>query len=127
MEPKSNLKFPEELLMMLGTRDMTAQVQRITAVHMFETMPQSKCAVAYEILSPRHDDLIFIVLVFSTNANQVLRVLWAESEVTQMCTPADDQILILGTNVGSMCLYDLTDFESAVKRDFLDYELMIAI
>ena len=44
-----------------------------------------------------------------------------------MCTPADDQILILGTNVGSICLYDLSDFDSAVKRDFLDYQILIAI
>lgn len=44
-----------------------------------------------------------------------------------MCTPADDQILIIGTSVGSICLYDLTDFESTVKRDFLDYKLMLAI
>ena len=44
-----------------------------------------------------------------------------------MCTPADDQILILGTEVGSICLYDMSDFESAIKKDFLDYKLMIAI
>jgi len=44
-----------------------------------------------------------------------------------MCTPADDQILILGTTVGSICLYDLSDYESVVKRDFLDYQLMIEI
>jgi len=79
-------------------------------------------------MSPRYsDDLIYIVIVYSTTANQALRILWAESEVTQMCTPADDQILILGTEVGSICLYDLTDFESAIKRDFLDYKLLIAI
>jgi hypothetical protein len=35
--------------------------------------------------------------------------------------------LIIGTTVGSICLFDLTDFESAVKKDFLDYKLMIAI
>jgi hypothetical protein len=43
-----------------------------------------------------------------------------------MCTPSDDQILIIGTAVGSICLYDLTDFESAVKRDFFDYRLQLA-
>ena len=122
VEAKSALKFPDEILMMLGTMQMTATIQRVTCVHVFETMPQSKCAVAYEIKSPRHDDdIINIVIVYSTTANQVLRILWAESEVTKMCTPADDQILIVGTVVGSICLYDLTDFESALKRDFLDY------
>lgn len=28
--------------------------------------------------------------------------------------------------MGSICLYDLTDFESAVKRDFFDYRLQLA-
>ena len=37
----------------------------------------------------------------------------SESEVTKMCTPADEQILIVGTDVGSLALYDLTAFESA--------------
>lgn len=43
-----------------------------------------------------------------------------------MCTPSDDQLIIIGTSVGSICLYDLTDFQSSVKRDFLDYQLLIA-
>lgn len=30
-----------------------------------------------------------------------------------MCTPGDDQILIAGTSVGSLVLFDLQDFESA--------------
>lgn len=67
-----------------------------------------------------------MVIIYSTTANQVLRILWAESEVTQICTPSDDQIIIIGTSVGSICLYDLTDFESSVKRDFLDYRLLLA-
>ena len=47
----------------------------------------------------------------------------SESEVTKMCTPADEQILIVGTDVGSLALYDLTAFESAgLKNDFFDYE-----
>jgi hypothetical protein len=43
-----------------------------------------------------------------------------------MCTPADDQILIVGTEVGSLCLFDLTDFESQVGADFLDFKNLIA-
>ena len=43
-----------------------------------------------------------------------------------MCTPADDQILIAGTDVGSLVLYDLTAFESAsLKDDFFDYEALL--
>ena len=50
----------------------------------------------------------------------------SESEVTQMCTPADDQLLIAGTDVGSLCLYDLTAFETAgLQQDFFDYETLL--
>ena len=43
-----------------------------------------------------------------------------------MCTPADDQILIVGTDVGSLSLYDLTAFEaSGLKNDFFDYEALL--
>ena len=50
----------------------------------------------------------------------------SESEVTKMCTPADDQILIVGTDVGSLSLYDLTAFEaSGLKSDFFDYEALL--
>ena len=50
----------------------------------------------------------------------------SESEVTKMCTPADDQILIVGTDVGSLSLYDLTAFEaSGLKNDFFDYEALL--
>ena len=43
-----------------------------------------------------------------------------------MCTPADEQILIIGTSVGSLALYDLTAFESAsLKNDFFDYEALL--
>lgn len=69
VESKSSLKFPQEILMMLGTMQMTATIERVTCVHVFETMPQSKCAIAYEISSPRHNDLLNVVIVYSITAN----------------------------------------------------------
>jgi hypothetical protein len=30
-----------------------------------------------------------------------------------MCTPGDDSILIVGTILGSLCLFDTNEFESA--------------
>lgn len=43
-----------------------------------------------------------------------------------MCTPADDQILIAGTEVGSLALYDLSAFEVAgLKHDFFDFEALL--
>lgn len=67
---------------MLGTKKSSATIERVSCIHVFETMPQSKCAIAYEVQSPRHNDVIFVVVVYSTTANQALRILWAESEVT---------------------------------------------
>ena len=43
----------------------------------------------------------------------------SESEVTKMCTPADDQILIVGTDVGSLSLYDLW-LSASVSRPQLE-------
>jgi len=43
-----------------------------------------------------------------------------------MCTPGDDGILIVGTVLGSICLYDINEFESASQRiDELDYEALL--
>lgn len=55
---------------MLGTPQNEAQISRVTAVHIFETMPQSKCAIAYAIKSPRHNnDTVYVVIIYSTTAN----------------------------------------------------------
>jgi len=54
---------------MLSKKSEQATIERVTCVHIFETMPQSKCAVAYEILSPRHSSLVYVILIFSTTAN----------------------------------------------------------
>lgn len=43
-----------------------------------------------------------------------------------MCTPADDTILIVGTSVGSICLFDMSDFEMAtIPYDFLNYRALL--
>ena len=55
---------------MLGTHQEKASVLTITAIHMFETAPQSKCAVAYEIMSPRDDlGLVYLIILYSVTAN----------------------------------------------------------
>lgn len=91
VEQKQSLHFPQDLLFMLGTPDEKAEVLAISSMHLFETAPQSKCAIAYEIMSPREDlGMVYLIIVYSITANQVLRILKSESLVTQMCTPADD-------------------------------------
>jgi hypothetical protein len=116
------------MLVLLGDdKGNLATVEKVTAIHMFETMPQAKCAIAYEVNSPRvENDMVHLIVVYSITANQVLRILNAESEVISMCTPADDTLLIVGTIVGSLCLFDLSDFEKAtVKTDFLNYRALL--
>lgn len=76
---------------MLGDGKQKASVESITALHMFETAPQSKCAIAYEIMSPREDlGIVYLIVLYSITANHVLRIMRSSSEVTKMCTPADD-------------------------------------
>lgn len=78
------MELPKEILTLLcdPQDNRPAQVVNVTALHMFETVPQSKCAVAYEILSPRQDvGTIYLIVVYSVTANQVLRILKVESEV----------------------------------------------
>ena len=91
IELKQTLEFPEDILIMLGEGEQRASVLNITTIHMFETAPQSKCAIAYEVVSPREDlGVVYLVILYSITANQVLRVMKSESEVTKMCTTADD-------------------------------------
>lgn len=70
-----------------------------------------------------------MIIVFSVTANQVLRILRCESEVTSMCTPADDNILIVGTIVGSINLYDLSDLETnnTYRENELDYTSLMKV
>jgi hypothetical protein len=43
-----------------------------------------------------------------------------------MCTPGDDGILIVGTVLGSLYLYDLNEYESSSQRiEELDYEALL--
>ena len=70
IELKQTLVFPEEILIMLGTLEQKASLLSITAIHMFETAPQSKCAVAYEIISPREDlGVVYLIVLYSVTAN----------------------------------------------------------
>ena len=124
VELKQTLKFPNELLALFGSKGNPAKMERCTSLHMFESSPQSKCAVSYVLNNG--SDTISIILVFSVSANMIIRVLRCESEVTQMCTPGDDGILIVGTILGSLCLYDLNEFDQSQQwSDQLNYESLL--
>jgi len=44
---------------------MQATVEKVSAIHMFESCPQSKCAVAYIIKKPATGQLVNICIVYS--------------------------------------------------------------
>jgi hypothetical protein len=87
-----------------------AVLEKITCLHMFESSPQSKCAVSY-LLKKADGDQVAIIIVFSVITNSPIRILRCESEVSAICTPGDDSLIIAGSVVGSLNLYDLKEFE----------------
>jgi len=54
-----------------------------------------------------------VIVLYSVSTNMILRMMRCEAEVTNMCTPGDDGILIVGTVLGSLYLYDLNEYESS--------------
>ena len=111
MELKQTLRFPQELLHLYSVNQQPASLSKATCLHMFETSPQSKCAVAFKLKRADGVTEVNLVIVFNVISNSVVRILGSESEVTQICTPGDDSILIVGTALGSINLYDLKEFE----------------
>lgn len=50
VELKSQFKLPPELMYLFGTRDgKAAEIRDLTCLHMFESSPQTKVAMAYSI------------------------------------------------------------------------------
>ena len=94
---------------------------------MFETSPQSKCAVAFKLKKSDGVTEVNLVIVFNVISNSVIRILGSESEVTQICTPGDDSILIVGNVLGSINLYDLKEFEGSGNRgsNELDFDALL--
>ena len=92
---------------------------------MFESSPQSKIAIAY-LLNKPDGDQVSLVVIYSVSTNRMLRILRCESDVTQMCTPGDDSLFIVGTILGSLYLYDINEFESSQERlEDLDFEALL--
>jgi len=46
------LKLPPEILFLFSESDTPAEVEKVSAIHMFETSPQSNCAIAYLLKRP---------------------------------------------------------------------------
>jgi hypothetical protein len=47
-----------------------------------------------------------LVVIYSVTINKAIRIFRSEAEVTKMCTPGDDTVLICGTNLGSLIVFD---------------------
>ncbi len=128
VELKQTLRFPQELLSLFSAAGKPSTLDRATCLHMFETSPQSKCAVAYKIKKADGVSEVNIIIVYSVVTNTVLRILRSESEVTQICTPGEDSILIVGTILGSINLYDMKEFEGSNRGiTELDYDSLLRV
>lgn len=67
---KQNLKFPSEVLFLFAeSTGKPATVEKVTAVHLFESSPQSLCAVAYS-LKKTSGESVYLVIVYSILRNQ---------------------------------------------------------
>ena len=50
VECKQTLKFPPDILYLFSDEDgKPARIQRVTSLHMFESCPQRKIAIAYSL------------------------------------------------------------------------------
>lgn len=123
VELKSSLKFPKEVLTLFTLPEGDPKLNRVTCIHMFESSPQSKCAVAYE-LNLANGDEAHVIVVYSTTASQMQRLIRSDAEVTQMCTSGDDSVLICGSIYGSIVIYDMQNFDTSTADD-LNYNALL--
>jgi hypothetical protein len=70
-----------------------------------------------------------LTIVYSVLTCNAIRILRSESEVTQMCTPGDDSILIMGTVHGSLLLYDLKEFDLSnnSRNNELNFDALMSL
>mmetsp|Transcript_4407 Transcript_4407/g.7484 ORF Transcript_4407/g.7484 Transcript_4407/m.7484 type:complete len:411 (+) Transcript_4407:466-1698(+) len=64
VELKNTIKFPSEILLLFAEKDAKpAEVVKVTAVHLFESSPQSLCSVAY-VLRKSTGELVYVAIVY---------------------------------------------------------------
>ena len=82
VEVKCNLQFPKLLLHLFSGEDkQPATVKSVTCIHMFESAPQNRIAIAYT-LEKADGTPIHLVLVFSVQTKKFTQILRVEEEVT---------------------------------------------
>lgn len=102
VEPKSSLAFPENFLYLFSSinpstnESQPAKIEKLQCLHMFESTPQTKIAVALTLLRA-NETRQNIVAIFGVAITKVTMILLVNDEVTQMCTAGDAESLIVGT------------------------------
>ena len=56
--------------------------------------------------------MIYLVLVYSIVTRKFISILQCEQEVSQICTNGSTDILIVGTIMGSLYLFDLNNLNT---------------
>lgn len=55
-----------------------------------------------------------------------MRICYSDAEITKMCTSGEDDLLICGTSLGSLVLFDLKDYDSvSFIAKFLNWEALL--
>jgi hypothetical protein len=82
VELKQTLSFPKELLYLFSDADgQPATLTKVGCIHMFESAPQNKIAISYNVRKAS-GEMLFIVIVFSVATKKFLHILQCEQEVT---------------------------------------------
>ena len=56
--------------------------------------------------------MVYLVMVYSIVSRKFMSILSCEQEVSQICTNGSTDILIVGTIMGSLYLYDLNNLNT---------------
>jgi hypothetical protein len=107
VDVKCKLEFPKQFLYLFSENGQQAQVIKVSCMHMFESAPQQKIAIAYKLVRPSGEE-VNLVLIFQVKTNMFSEILYVDHEVTQMCTSGNPNVLIVATVVGTLTLFDLS-------------------
>lgn len=78
VEPQPSIKFLQPLLYLFADADNNpARIMKVTCIHMFESSPQSKLAIAYTLKKYNKEE-IYLVLVYSLMAKKFSSILYCE-------------------------------------------------
>jgi len=113
VEEKAKISCPNDFLKVLKSK-----ILYISCMHSFETAPHRKCAVSY-VMEDNEGEKVYMTIVFHLSSSSAIKYLKTRNEVNSICTPFEN-VVICGTNLGSICVFDLDDNVVAEKPDLGD-------